>query len=379
MNQKEVSLYLHIPFCKSKCNYCDFNSSSGMEVFIPAYIEALQEEIKGYNKKLAGYKVISIYIGGGTPSYIDEKNIYRILYNCRENFDITHDCEITIEANPGTITPEKLLCYKESGINRISIGLQSSDNRLLKILGRIHTAEDFLKSMEFISAAGIKNVNADIMFALPFQTTEDWENTLKMAADSNITHISCYSLKIEEGTPFADALERKEIYEVSDEVDREMYYLAKKILKEKGYEHYEISNFSKPGYQCRHNNVYWNLGNYIGFGAGAHSYFDRTRYNNCYDIRGYIKNISNGINVVENYEEISLNETISEYIILGLRLIKGIDITAFEKYFGKSIFTLFGKQIENFVKEKLLEIEGTFLRLTEKGLDLANVVMREFI
>ena len=350
-----------------------------MEVFIPAYIEALQEEIKGYNKKLAGYKVISIYIGGGTPSYIDEKNIYRILYNCRENFDITHDCEITIEANPGTITPEKLLCYKESGINRISIGLQSSDNRLLKILGRIHTAEDFLKSMEFISAAGIKNVNADIMFALPFQTTEDWENTLKMAADSNITHISCYSLKIEEGTPFADALERKEIYEVSDEVDREMYYLAKKILKEKGYEHYEISNFSKPGYQCRHNNVYWNLGNYIGFGAGAHSYFDRTRYNNCYDIRGYIKNISNGINVVENYEEISLNETISEYIILGLRLIKGIDITAFEKYFGKSIFTLFGKQIENFVKEKLLEIEGTFLRLTEKGLDLANVVMREFI
>ncbi len=374
-----IGIYIHVPFCKSKCRYCDFNSFSGRDQLIPAYFNAAAKEVAQYGGKLSGLTVDTVFIGGGTPSFVDPVYIYELMELCSKTFEICGDAEITIEANPGTLSVEKLRLYREAGINRLSMGLQAYQKNLLRLMGRIHTAEDFMSNFEDARKAGFKNINADLIFGLPGQTLRDWEKTIAGILQWEPEHLSCYSLKIEDGTIFGQMLERGELSPLDDEQDREMYYLAVNRLREAGIRHYEISNFARPGYECRHNIKYWKACRYIGVGPGAHSYFDGKRYGNICDIENYIKCVSNGQNTAENIEPVYKKDEISEFIILGLRLTEGIDTEEFRHRFGRGIFDIYGIQIKELTDRGLLECRGSRLALSSKGLDLANSVFVEFL
>lgn len=377
--KRSISLYIHIPFCKSKCYYCDFNSFPCRDELIPAYFNALEKELIQYERKLKDYKINTLFIGGGTPSFVDSNNIYKLMSYLKENFDMDENAEVTIESNPGTLTNEKLDTYIKSGINRLSIGLQAVQDRLLKKLGRIHGPEEFDTGYNLALKAGYKNINIDLIFGIPGQTLDDWNETLEYVIKCKPAHLSCYSLKIEEGTVFGEKLNSGEITPVSDDCDRKMYWTAIEKLKEKGYRHYEISNFSKEGFRCRHNLVYWKNLEYIGVGAGSHSFFGNIRYNNVADLDKYIDSINKNIPVKENEQVIQKEDRISEYMILGLRLTEGICLKDFKNRFKMEIFQVYNEQIENLIKRNLLIINGNMLKLTPLGLDLANQVFMEFL
>lgn len=374
-----IGLYIHLPFCKSKCYYCDFNSYANEESMIEPYLRALKKEIDKVGEKLSNYEITTVFIGGGTPSLIDEKYIDSLLGTCRQCFNIYEEAEISIETNPGTLSYDKLARYRDAGINRLSIGLQAWQDMLLKDIGRIHCKDQFVENFYLAKKAGFSNINVDLIFALPNQTLEDWEETINNVAALEPTHISCYSLKIEEGTVFGSMLEEGKLATADEELDRQMYYYAIEKLSEYGFRHYEISNFAKPGFLCKHNLVYWETRGYIGLGAGAHSFFENERYNNIYDFREYISLMERGDLPVESISKISIDEQISDYMILGLRLINGINIESFKKRFGKDVFNLFGKQIRKLIERELLQFDEGSLRLTRKGLDLANQVFVEFV
>lgn len=376
---KKIGLYIHIPFCKSKCHYCDFNSQAGKEALMEAYFNALQQEIRNASEPLRDCVISSIFIGGGTPSLPDAKYTYQLMNACRRYFKIDSRAEITIESNPGTLTYEKLLSYRIIGINRLSMGLQACQDVHLKKLGRIHSAEDFMANHEAAVKAGFKNINADLIFGIPGQTVNDWRETVDRVIRLGLRHISCYSLKIEEETPFYDMLRAGSLQPVDDELDRRMYWYAVDELKKHGYIHYEISNFSLPGYECRHNLVYWEAEEYLGIGAGAHSYLRGKRYNNICDIEDYINITVNNGNPAENAQRIDRTESMAEYMILGLRLVEGVSTKQFEIRYGEDVFGIFGKQIDKLLKKQLLELEGERLRLSPYGLDIANAVFEEFI
>lgn len=352
------SLYIHIPFCKQKCLYCDFNSYSNADKLINDYVIALKKEIQSYSFN----EYQTIYFGGGTPSYIDEKSIIEIL-NC-VNYEKAN--EITIEVNPGTVNKEKLKCYIENGINRLSIGLQATQDSILKEIGRIHTLKDFENTYKMARDVGFKNISVDLMFGLPNQTLKDVEESLDFIIKINPEHVSCYSLILHEKI-FNNLPE--------DEEEREMYYLIMNKLKEAGYVHYEISNFAKPGYESKHNLVYWNQGEYVGAGAGASSYIDKTRYTNVANINKYIANYQDRI--IEEVQDSEAQER--EYIILKLRLIDGIDIKEMNEKFNINVSEKYKEQIEKMEKLELLECTGEHIRLTKKGFDLANIVWEEFL
>lgn len=352
------SLYIHIPFCKQKCLYCDFNSYSNADKLINDYIIALKNEIQSYS--FNEYK--TIYFGGGTPSYIDEKNIIEVL-KC---IDYQKAKEITIEVNPGTVTKEKLKYYIENGINRLSIGLQATQDNILKEIGRIHTLKDFEKTYNWARDVGFKNISVDLMFGLPKQTLKNVEESLEFIIKINPEHVSCYSLILHENI-FSNLPE--------DEEEREMYYLIINKLREAGYNHYEISNFAKPGYESKHNLVYWNQGEYVGVGAGASSYIDKKRYTNVTNISKYIENYEDRI--IEEVQDKEGQER--EYIILKLRLTNGIDISEINEKFNINVCEKYKKQIEKMEKLELIECTKECIRLTKKGLDLANIVWEEFL
>ena len=381
MDINELGIYIHIPFCKSKCYYCDFNSYATKNEIIPAYYDALIREIEYYNSIVNKnkYRVKSIFIGGGTPSFISPEYIEKILKKCRNVFDVKENAEITIEANPGTLSREKLDVYKDAGINRLSIGLQAWQDRLLKGIGRVHTCKEFIENLCAAKEAGFNNISVDLIFGLPGQSLKDWLDTLDNVTKLDVTHLSCYSLKVEEDTVLDRKIKNGEIDYPDEELDREMYHNTIAILSGKGYIHYEISNFSKPGFESRHNLIYWNVEPYIGIGAGAHSYFEGTRYNNEEFPESYISQISKGRIPKKNIEVLTLQDNISEYLILGLRLIKGIKIEEFNQKFGKDLLELYGEKIENLIKRELISIENVYLKLTAMGLDLANQVFVEFI
>lgn len=376
---KKIGLYIHIPFCKSKCHYCDFNSQAGKEALIEPYFNALGQEIRNYSSGLRDCTIGSVFVGGGTPSLADAKYIYQIMLICRQCFEIDSKAEITIESNPGTLTYEKLLSYRINGINRLSIGLQAYQDILLAKLGRIHSAEDFMVNLEAAVKAGFKNINADLIFGIPGQNMNDWGETVRNVISLGLAHVSCYSLKIEEETPFYSMLRSGTLQPVDDELDRRMYRYAVDQLKRHGYKHYEISNFALPGYECRHNMVYWKALEYLGIGAGAHSYMGGSRYNNICDIEEYINIISNKGNPVENIQSIDKTESMSEYMILGLRLVDGISTLQFKERYGEDIFKVFGNQLDKLQRKQLLEQEGEKIRLSPYGLDVANCVFEEFI
>ena len=383
MAKKERGIYIHIPFCKQKCNYCDFISYTNKCQEIEEYIKCLREEINLFDFK--DYKITTIYIGGGTPSYIDSKYIKKIMntiYRKISNEDSKKsNIEITIEVNPGTITKEKLECYKEVGINRLSIGLQSTQDRLLKTLGRIHDFQEFLDTYNLAKKVGFENINVDLMLGLPNQTINDLKESLNQIIKLNPNHVSIYSLIVEEGTKLYEQIEKKELQLPDEELERNMYWYVKNTLELNGYNHYEISNFSKKGKESKHNMDCWNQEEYIGFGVAAHSYIDNVRFSNTDNLEEYIENINNGNNQknVTVEEEQTLEDKKKEFMMLGFRKIDGVDISKFKEKFIDNPIYLYKEKLNRLVEEGLIEIDLNNVKLTNKGIDLANLVFQEFI
>ena len=377
MNKKELGIYVHIPFCKQKCYYCDFISYSNKYNEIPQYIESLIKEIEAFD--FENYNVTTIYIGGGTPSYIDSKYIKQILSKIKEKTKYEM-AEITIEVNPGTVTESKLKDYKEAGINRISIGLQSTKNQLLKQIGRIHTYEEFLDSYNLAKKVGFENINVDLMLGLPNQNINDLRESLTKVIYLNPNHISIYSLIVEEGTKIENLLEEGKLELPAEEKERNMYWYVKNTLELNGYQHYEISNFAKKGKESKHNLNCWNQEEYVGFGTAAHSYINGVRYSNTEKIEEYIENIKKEKDSIYQIHEIqTIEEKQIEYMLLGLRKIDGVSIAKFKEKFVENPIFLFRKELDILTKEKLLQVDGDRIKLTNKGLDLANQVWEQFV
>ena len=401
MGKQPLGIYVHIPFCVKKCAYCDFLSGPVTKDRKADYIEALKKEIRCDKNLKKQYQVVSIFFGGGTPSSLEGNQIEEILDAIYESFEIDksklldgkEDIEITVEANPGTLSKEKLRTYRLAGVNRLSIGLQSANDTELKLLGRIHTYEEFLHNYQLAREAGFMNINVDLMSALPGQTLESYEDTLRKVVVLRPTHISAYSLIIEEGTPFYEKYGEgmpEENLLPTEEVDRLMYARTKEILKGDGYERYEISNYAKKGYACRHNSLYWNGTDYIGFGLGASSYLRPVRYQNETDMDRYLSYLDGGIDASTMQEKLHQNRTeltkenqMEEFMFLGLRLTKGVSLEEFEIRFGISIKEVYENVISKHSNEGLLEITSDagkqYLALTEKGRDVSNYVMADFL
>lgn len=387
---KEVGIYVHIPFCMQKCYYCDFISYSDKSELIEEYIKWLNVEIEEVGKGIKldfenglndNVKIKTIYIGGGTPSYINSKFIVSILNNIKENYILDEEAEITIEVNPGSVNKDKLIEYKKAGINRLSIGLQETNNNTLKNIGRIHTYEEFLDTYNLAKDLGFENINADLIIGLPNQTLEDIQNSIDKLLSIDIKHISAYSLILEENTKLENLVNEGKLKIPEDDLERKMYWLVKNKLEEAGFIHYEISNFAKKGYESKHNLDCWNQNEYMGFGVNSHSYTDDTRFSNIDDIEKYINNFKSGqdIDNLVFHEKQNKQTKMKEYMLLGLRKIKGISIKQFKSKFVENPIFLYKDEINKLVKEGLLEIDGDYIKLTNKGIDLANIVWQEFV
>ncbi|MCM1160039.1 MAG: radical SAM family heme chaperone HemW [Roseburia sp.] len=420
-NHKNIflSLYIHIPFCIKKCRYCDFLSAPAGEETQKEYVHALLKEIEYWGKALSGVRIKSVYIGGGTPSVLSGELISIVLCKLKEAFpDIikmtkkteqkksTHketaaEPEISIEVNPGTVTEEKLKAYKDAGINRISIGLQSAAAEELKLLGRIHTYEDFLETYHMARDRGFDNLNIDLISALPGQKLENWQGTLEKVLELKPEHISAYSLMIEEGTPFYETYSGHQELLPDEETDRAMYALTKHMLKQAGYERYEISNYSRTKRECLHNMVYWQRGNYLGLGIGSASMIENIRFRNTSSLEDYVnywaadnvgeRSISP---IQEKYENqrkpfkipsicqeiqcLTVQAQMEEFMFLGLRMIKGVSIKEFEAVFGVSIFQVYGRQIEKYKEQQVLTVSDR-IALTDRGLDVSNLILADFL
>ncbi|MFL0195806.1 radical SAM family heme chaperone HemW [Clostridium sp. WILCCON 0269] len=373
-NNKPLSLYIHIPFCKKKCFYCDFPSYSGKEKLMVDYSEILAKDIEAVGNR----KVNTIFIGGGTPTYLSLKAWYNI-YNSIENLNKTENLEFTVEGNPGTFTEEKLRFFKNMGVNRLSIGLQAWQNSMLENLGRIHTLDDFLEGYEMARNLGFSNINIDLMFGLPEQTLEHWKNCLKNIVQISPEHISCYSLSIEKGTPFYNLYKENKLNLPSEKEERQMYDFTLEFLSEKGYEQYEISNFCKKDRRCRHNLAYWNLNEYIGCGAAAHSYVCGYRYRNTESIEQYIQEGIKGEVLKLDKHKNSVCDDMEEFMFMGLRKTNGISIIDFNNRFNRNIYSVYGDVINKYVHNKILILEDSRLYLNKRGIEVSNSVMCEFI
>lgn len=369
--KEKRGLYVHIPFCLRKCAYCDFVSCSGMEQYFDRYVEQVGKEAKNYEGEAAD----TVFIGGGTPTVLTAEQILRLGKNISDYIEIDGNAEYTIESNPKTLTEDKLEAIKKIGVNRISIGVQSFNDAELKSVGRVHTADEAIETIESVKKYGFDNINLDIMMNLPKQTDESLKNTLLTATELEPSHLSCYSLILEENTPLYHDYETGKYNEPNQETDRRRYHEMIKLLRKKGYFQYEISNFSKPGRECRHNIKYWNCEEYIGLGAAAHSYYKGRRYSNTADIRKYIE----GNSGYENVEVLSEKDRISEYMIMKLRMTEGVDEKVFFDKFGFKIEDIYKKQLESFLSKGLMRHKNGFYSLTEYGTDISNYVMCEFL
>lgn len=412
--RKQMELYIHIPFCVKKCQYCDFLSFPADESTQNAYVEALLREIAYYGPKCLDYRVTTVYIGGGTPSWLREDAIEKIMGAVQTAFRLDSDVEVSIECNPGTVTDYKFAVYRRAGINRISIGLQSASDEELKLLGRIHTYEQFLKTFELARKNGFFNINIDLMNSLPGQTTESFSHTLQQVLRLKPEHISAYSLIIEPGTPFYDLYkfdavkQRAGMATIALPTEDEVYQMTKlteQTLKDAGYEHYEISNFAKPGFACRHNIGYWQRENYLGLGLGAASLMENVRYTNVSDLYSYLeqtKNIHEGVweneiieqgaggetrrteqvpatNLYAAAERVQRKAQIEEFMFLGLRMMEGITRDDFMEAFGIQIEAVYQDVMQRLQEEELLEKRAGRIYLTEKGQDVSNYVLSQFL
>lgn len=387
---KDIGIYVHIPFCKHKCYYCDFISYANKESLVERYINVLIREITDvatgnrldYENGIDElFNVNTIYVGGGTPSFIESKYIVNIISTIKEYFKINENAEITLEVNPGTVNENKLKDYFNAGVNRLSIGLQATNDSLLKEIGRIHTYEEFLNTYKLARKIGFKNINADLMIGLPKQTIEDVEKAVNDLIKLGLEHISVYSLILEEGTVLEEQIRSGKLKLPEDEEERKMYWKVKSILEANGYIHYEISNFAKKGYESQHNLDCWRQKEYVGFGVAAHSYTNDVRYSNIENLEEYIENYEND-KLEETFifnEKLTHNMKVKEYMMLGLRKLNGVSIQEFKEKFAANPIYVFKNELEKLVNEDLLEIDGDYIRLTKRGLDLANLVWEEFV
>ena len=373
-----MELYLHMPFCVRKCAYCDFLSfPSGAETQ-RMYAKRLMEDIDVMGKRYGEIPVETIFIGGGTPSEPDSGLIVEIMEHVRHAFHVADGAEISMEANPGTVTREKLTDYRKAGINRLSFGLQSANDRELKLLGRIHTWAEFLESFTLARECGFANLNIDLMSALPGQTCESWKETLSRVTDLDPEHISAYSLIIEEGTPFGERYGSEEGRKLlpDEDSEREMYHETKRFLKDCGYERYEISNYAKPGRECRHNIGYWTGVPYLGLGLGASSYLDGCRFTVNPDMKQYLEEKPG---MFADIEKLTKKDMEEEFFYVGLRMTAGVSLSEFERRFGISAKEVYPGLMETFVKEKAARFEGDRFVLTDYGLDVSNYIMAQFL
>ena len=373
-----MELYLHMPFCVRKCAYCDFLSFPTDQETQNLYTRRLREDIDAMEKKYGDIPVDTIFIGGGTPSVPDSALIVGIMERVRKAFHVAEGAEISMEANPGTVTREKLTDYRRAGINRLSFGLQSANDRELKLLGRIHTWAEFLESFHLARECGFTNINIDLMSALPGQTRESWKDTLKLVTDLNPEHISAYSLIIEDGTPFGEKYGSEEGRKLlpDEDSEREMYHETKRFLRDCGYERYEISNYAKPGRACRHNIGYWTGLPYLGLGLGASSYMDGCRFAVNSDMKQYLEEKPGMFTDVEKLTKKDMEE---EFFYVGLRMTAGVSLPEFERRFGVSAKDVYPGLMEMFVEEKAAVFQGDRFVLTDYGLDVSNYIMAQFL
>lgn len=390
MEEKEIGLYVHMPFCKQKCYYCDFVSYANKYNIVDRYIQCLKKEIIQYaneNKIMSKhgleqkYVIKTIYIGGGTPSSIDELYIINILQKIKENFQIKNDAEITIEVNPGTVNKEKLETYREIGINRLSIGLQAVQDEILKSIGRIHTFKDFENTYKYAREVGFNNINVDLMINLPNQTLDNVKESVKAILNLKPEHISVYSLILEEDTKLYEMVKSKQVALEPEEVERQMYWYVKETLEKYKYIQYEISNFAKSGFQSQHNIDCWNQEEYIGVGIAASSFIENKRYSNISNLEEYMDNIESGMpnkNLILD-EVLDFESKMNEFMMLGLRTIQGVNIKKFEQKFKINPIIKYCKTLEKLNHEGLIEIDANNIKLSNKGIDLANVVWEEFV
>ncbi len=380
----EIGIYIHIPFCISKCFYCDFTSYANRENMIEKYIYALCNEILAKAEILSEYKVTTIYIGGGTPSYIDSKYIKQIFDTLMLAINKEDVKEITIEVNPNSVDEEKMRSYKEIGINRISIGLQSTYDTILKKIGRAHNLKDFEDTLELANKIGFKNISVDLIYPLPDLDLEKFKESVEYVInlkDKNVKHISIYNLEVHENTKLAFLLKEGYVTLVDEDTEYEMYEYLRKRFEEEEYHRYEISNYAIDGYESKHNLRYWNQELYLGFGCGASSFFSGTRYSNIKNIEKYIENIETGNSIIdkENYEELDLLALMKEYVMLSLRKIEGLDKKKFKAKYKKDIEEIFAEEIKELTDDKLIEEKQDKILLTKRGLEVANLVWEKFV
>ena len=383
MNKNPLGIYVHIPFCVKKCNYCDFLSAPATMQVRKSYIEALIKQIEGYHSFVAegNYEVKTIYFGGGTPSLLEVEEIGKVFSTLQRVFGLSkadlEAMEITLEANPGTFGKDKLLAYRKMGFNRISMGVQSMNNEELKLLGRVHTVEDFLENYRLARECGFDNINIDLMQSLPGQTLEDWEETLRKVVELNPEHISAYSLIIEEGTKFYEWYADKEELLPDEETERAIYYRTEELLKEAGYERYEISNYAKPGKESLHNLSYWQGVDYLGLGLGASSLIKGERFSNEDNLEKFVEAAKTGL--IKERNLLTKQEQMEEFMFLGLRVIKGVSKQEFLNRFYVTIEEVYGETLVRFEKERLLFIDEDRIALTKRGIDVSNYVFAEFL
>lgn len=387
MDRRELELYLHIPFCIRKCAYCDFLSWAAAPGKQREYVEALKREIhsvgrelhsgiyQDQNLKRGKYQVTSVFFGGGTPSVLPGDWMKELMDEIGKVFDLKTEAEISVEANPGTLDLEKLTAYRQAGINRISLGCQSTNDKELALLGRIHTYNEFLESYELVRQAGFCNVNIDLMSGLPRQRVKDWEGSLEKIAALSPEHISAYSLIVEEGTPFASM----DLELPSEEEERLMYQRTGEVLGGFGYQQYEISNYAKPGFSCRHNIGYWKRKPYLGLGLGAASLFEERRFSNTNSMKVYLNESGRPEHIRENIEQLGRKEQMEEFCFLGLRMIEGIDIKEFEQQFGSSFLEVYGPVAEHYKQLGMLQEREGHVALTSQGISVSNRIMSDFL
>lgn len=372
--KKPLELYIHIPFCVKKCDYCDFLSGPAGKERQREYFQALEREIAAV-PDFSDREITTVFIGGGTPSVPDPSLVGEMLDQIRNKFFVAPDAEITIEANPGTLYKEKLQIYLEHGINRLSLGLQSPQNRELKILGRIHTWEEFQESFFMARDAGFSNINIDLMSAIPEQTYADWEKNLRTVAGLSPEHISAYSLIIEEGTPFGE----RKLKLPDEDTEYRMYENTAGILEEYGFHQYEISNYAKGGRECRHNKGYWQRIDYLGLGLGASSLLNHMRFSNTADMKEYIGNSAFPDKIRQNMESLTEADEMAEFMFLGLRMTEGVSMEAFAKCFGKNMENVYGEVLKKHLEIGMLEQKGDRIYLSRKGIHVSNGVMADFL
>lgn len=374
----KISLYIHIPFCAQKCLYCDFPSFARKDHLRKAYIEALNKEIISLREKHNNLEISTIFIGGGTPSVLEANELECLLKEVAK-LNMAKDIEYSMECNPGNLTEEKLEVMKKYGVNRISMGLQAKQDNLLKGLGRIHNYKTFKENFLLAKKVGFNNINVDLMFGLPNQSLNEWEETLREIISLEPAHISAYSLIIEEGTAFYNLYENDKLKLPTEEEERKMYHLAKRILEENGFNQYEISNYAKEGKECRHNLAYWNMDNWIGVGSAAASYINGKRIKNISSVEEYINSIKDKGEAVEEIINNSKNDNMEEFMFMGLRKINGIDENEFKNRFSMNINDVYGEILNKYICEGLLIRESGRIFLSEKGIEISNVIMADFL